>query len=521
MSEVFQSGRHPDADQLSAFAEQALPAHEREATLAHLAVCAECRAVVALSLPLERVPAPAEKPARRVWFRGWYLAWPAAAAIAALVLVLVFVHRVTSKGSGSSQHAEIAIAPPPPAPIAPRPVPQKQASAPVARHLQRAPESGSGLALEREAATSKAFNQALLGAPSAPRMQSAGAGMGAGSASNISKDLLQQPPTMAESRIPQAPPPMAKAQNKVPSGRAPQMATAAAKERLQAPAQANMNELAAGPRPNEIHGAFAEAGSGVTANQAANQLRSPIHPLPSGLPVFSMAEHGRQMLAIDSAHALFLSDDAGAHWRAVAVPWKARAVEVSLVAKSAAVQTGDGFGPGFGAGLGGGMGSGAAMSVGKLRAAQGTASITGTVTDPTGAAIPGALVVISSAADHVSRTAVTDHNGRYSVTGLAEGTYEVKASATGFKIAQVTGVDVSPSRENVENLKLSVGTASETVTVATDSMAEKIPLQRKAQAAPAIPAPAPAVAAPEPVFEIKTEDGSRWTSADGATWKRE
>ena len=42
---------HPDADQIGAFVEQALPEHEREQMLDHLAVCAECRAIVALSLP--------------------------------------------------------------------------------------------------------------------------------------------------------------------------------------------------------------------------------------------------------------------------------------------------------------------------------------------------------------------------------------------------------------------------------------------------------------------------------------
>ena len=51
MSETLQSGRHPDADQISAFVESALPAYEREQVLDHLAVCTECRAIVALSLP--------------------------------------------------------------------------------------------------------------------------------------------------------------------------------------------------------------------------------------------------------------------------------------------------------------------------------------------------------------------------------------------------------------------------------------------------------------------------------------
>ena len=51
MNERAQFEYHPDADQIGAFVEQALPEHERVQMLDHLAVCAECRAIVVLSLP--------------------------------------------------------------------------------------------------------------------------------------------------------------------------------------------------------------------------------------------------------------------------------------------------------------------------------------------------------------------------------------------------------------------------------------------------------------------------------------
>ena len=51
MSEILQAGQHPDADQLNAFVEHTLPAHEQQQTLAHLAICPACRQIVALSLP--------------------------------------------------------------------------------------------------------------------------------------------------------------------------------------------------------------------------------------------------------------------------------------------------------------------------------------------------------------------------------------------------------------------------------------------------------------------------------------
>jgi hypothetical protein len=44
---------HPDADLLTAFAEQALSATERDGVLDHLALCGDCREVIALALPAE------------------------------------------------------------------------------------------------------------------------------------------------------------------------------------------------------------------------------------------------------------------------------------------------------------------------------------------------------------------------------------------------------------------------------------------------------------------------------------
>lgn len=64
---------HPDADVLTAFAEQSLPAPERELVLQHVALCFDCREIIALALPpLEAVPAAATIPARSRW-----LSWPA------------------------------------------------------------------------------------------------------------------------------------------------------------------------------------------------------------------------------------------------------------------------------------------------------------------------------------------------------------------------------------------------------------------------------------------------------------
>jgi Putative zinc-finger len=92
---------HPDADLLTAFAEQALPARERDQVLTHLAQCADCREVAALAgaavIEPELVAAVAVgKPAIRR--TGGFLPlrplrWTAAAATAAVVLSAVWLNR--------------------------------------------------------------------------------------------------------------------------------------------------------------------------------------------------------------------------------------------------------------------------------------------------------------------------------------------------------------------------------------------------------------------------------------------
>src|ERR1017187_7111476 len=109
MSELHQSGLHPDADQLNAFVEHALPPHERERTLAHLAGCPACRAVVSLSLPPTAEAAhPHAEPVHRRWFSLRNLAWPVAVAFAALVPLVLYVHRTETARSHAAAPTEIA-----------------------------------------------------------------------------------------------------------------------------------------------------------------------------------------------------------------------------------------------------------------------------------------------------------------------------------------------------------------------------------------------------------------------------
>jgi hypothetical protein len=101
MNTLLQPGHHPDADQLSAFAEHALPAHEQQQTLAHLAACPDCRALVYLAQQAEPIESPQAQAvaARRPWFTGWFFGWGLAipaAALACLILLTLSLRKETT-----------------------------------------------------------------------------------------------------------------------------------------------------------------------------------------------------------------------------------------------------------------------------------------------------------------------------------------------------------------------------------------------------------------------------------------
>jgi hypothetical protein len=97
--------------------------------------------------------------------------------------------------------------------------------------------------------------------------------------------------------------------------------------------------------------------------------------------------------------------------------------------------------------------------------AQVTASISGRVEDPSGAAVPRATVTVTSLETGAVRTVATDETGTYRVLLLPVGRYEVKAEAAGFRAALQTGISLAVGQEAVVNLKLAVGAVQEQVTV--------------------------------------------------------
>ena len=109
----------------------------------------------------------------------------------------------------------------------------------------------------------------------------------------------------------------------------------------------------------------------------------------------------------------------------------------------------------------------AAPAFAQSQAANG--AIEGTVTDTSGAVLPGVTVTVTSLDTGLERSMVTNEKGLYRAPLLPLGTYRVVAELQGFKKYEQTGVKVSVGQSAVVNMALGVGTVSETITVLADS----------------------------------------------------
>jgi Carboxypeptidase regulatory-like domain len=100
----------------------------------------------------------------------------------------------------------------------------------------------------------------------------------------------------------------------------------------------------------------------------------------------------------------------------------------------------------------------------------------GYVTDPSGAVIPNARVTVT-ASNGASRTATTDSEGRWVVSGLGSGNFRAKAEMPGFQTSMFK-LDYDAGQPSSYNFPLSIASASETVEV-SDQMAQIQAVQTK------------------------------------------
>ena len=94
-----------------------------------------------------------------------------------------------------------------------------------------------------------------------------------------------------------------------------------------------------------------------------------------------------------------------------------------------------------------------------------TGDITGTVLDPSGAAVPNATVKLTNQETGATQTATTNSTGAYRFSLLNPGSYTVNASAQGFQAASQNTATVSVGQTTTVNIHLTVQAASTTVEV--------------------------------------------------------
>ena len=100
-----------------------------------------------------------------------------------------------------------------------------------------------------------------------------------------------------------------------------------------------------------------------------------------------------------------------------------------------------------------------------LHAQGATAAISGTVMDPTGAAIPGASITVKNVQTAFTRTVISDDQGRYLAPELPIGEYEVQGSLMGFQTVVRSGIQLTVGSRPVVDLKLPVGQTADTINV--------------------------------------------------------
>jgi Ca-activated chloride channel family protein len=117
------------------------------------------------------------------------------------------------------------------------------------------------------------------------------------------------------------------------------------------------------------------------------------------------------------------------------------------------------------AGGGGGRGG-----VGGLFGTVQGGTITGTVTDPSGALIPGVTVTATNTETGVARTTLSTDSGAYNFVGLAPGPYRLSAALTGFQTALLVNINLGAAESQRINIAMTLGnSAGTTVSVALDA----------------------------------------------------
>ncbi len=111
----------------------------------------------------------------------------------------------------------------------------------------------------------------------------------------------------------------------------------------------------------------------------------------------------------------------------------------------------------------------AVLALGPMAVAQVSASLSGTVTDRSGAAVASAAVAVRDVHTEVQRDTATDAAGQYQVFALPVGEYEISVKKQGFAEEIIGGIELAVGQDATVDLRLQVGEVSQVITVEADA----------------------------------------------------
>jgi hypothetical protein len=373
MNLTLQPGMHPDADTLTAFAEQLLPAREREQVLLHAAVCSRCREVIFLAqqagadeaVTSPSTTAPSEKP-RASWFEGWRWTWVPVGALAALIGVAVVLHfgrasKETQLARNNSSNEAPQQSPMP----AQQSSPSQSVGAPQPKTAESSVLEKNKPELARDDLAVRQKEEVLdrkgtmkqgagsFGAAGSEFARSSGVSGGAihgalaarapstpydgPMANQLQQNTMQQQNAAQQNAVQnvlQAAPRFDRKPTGNESASTPAPASAsetvtvetdAAKASPMAPLPATVPQIS-----DELKARSLEISPVATAQLKKASKVS----LPGGAQLLSVAYAADRAIAIDTSGALFLSEDQGKHWQPVTTQWTGRAVLVRNTQRS-------------------------------------------------------------------------------------------------------------------------------------------------------------------------------------------
>ena len=117
-----------------------------------------------------------------------------------------------------------------------------------------------------------------------------------------------------------------------------------------------------------------------------------------------------------------------------------------------------------------------ALSLTSVLAQSATATLTGTVTDETGAVVAGATVVVTDLSKQIERQTTTNSDGFFIVPQLLPSRYKIKVQRTGFATTELPDVALNVGDQSSLRIQLKVAQVGETVTVTEASLVSEAPV---------------------------------------------